>query len=227
MQRNYTAVQSRESILTTNTVLRNTYLLLSLTLLFSTVCAGISMFTNVVFPRGMSGLLLFIAGAYGLMFLTIKLRNSIWGLASIFVFTGFMGVTLGPLLNAVIHGFSNGPQLIMMSLGGTGLVFIGLSAYALSSRKNFSNLAGFITAGIIILLLSMVGSLFFHVPALSLAISAGFILISSCLILFRTSQIIHGGEQNYIVATIGLYIDIYNLFISLLNILAALSGNKK
>ena len=209
-----------ESVLSTNAVLRNTYLLLGLTLIFSGAMAGFAMMTNAPSP----GVLLFIVGAYGLMFLTAYLRNSPFGLLSAFAFTGFMGYTLGPLLNAYLHAYVNGASLIMTALGGTGLVFFALSGYALVTRKDFSFLSSFLFAGFIVLLVAMVAGIFFAIPALQLAISAGFMLFSSVAILFQTSAIVHGGEQNYVMATIGLYVSLYNIFVSLLNILGALSG---
>lgn len=209
---NITVVRSRDSLLTTNAVLRNTYMLLSLTLIFSAACAGFAMVTNAPFP----GFILFLVGTYGLMFLTMYLRNSVWGLVSVFAFTGFMGYTLGPMLNQFIS--VNGAQLVVNALGATGLIFLGLSGYVMVSKKDFSFLGGFLFIGFWVLLLAMLAGVFLHIPALHLAISAGFVLFSSAAILFQTSQIIQGGETNYILATIGLYVSIYNIFVSLLSI---------
>ena len=214
--------RSRESTLATNSVLRNTYLLLGLTFLFSSFTAYTSFAANA---RPLNPIL-FIVGIYGLMFLTNALRNSAWGLVSVFAFTGFMGYSLGPILNAYIHSFSNGPQLITTALGGTGLIFFALSGYVLTTKKDFSYLGGFLFVGVMLAFLAMIGNLFFQIPALSLGISAAFILISSGLILFQTSEIIHGGETNYISATVSLFVSIYNLFLSLLNLLGAFSGNR-
>lgn len=222
MNRNNVTIlnQQKESVLATNKVLRNTYLLLSMTFFFSAFCAYMS------FALGVKPLnpLLMIVGAYGLMFLTHALRNSALGLVSVFAFTGFMGYTLGPLLSFYIANFSNGPQLIATALGGTGMIFFALSGYALTTRKDFSFLGGFLFIGVMIALLAMIAGLFFNIPALHLAISAAFVLISSGLILFQTSEIIHGGETNYISATVTLFVSIYNLFVSLLNLLSAFSG---
>lgn len=222
MNRNDVSVLSRrsESALATNKVLRNTYMLLGITFLFSAFTAYLSFATHArpVHP------LLFIAGAYGLMFLTNALRNSIWGLASVLAFTGFMGYALGPILSFYIANFSNGPQLVTTALGGTGLIFFALSGYALTTRKDFSYLSGFLFVAVMLAFLAMIASIFFQIPALSLVISAAFVLISSGLILFQTSEIIHGGETNYISATVSLFVSIYNLFISLLNLLGAFSG---
>lgn len=209
-----------ESILATNKVLRNTYLLLSMSFMFSALMAytSFAMHAPPVHP------LFFIVGAYGLIFLTHALKNSPWGLASVFAFTGFMGYTLGPMLNAYIATFSNGAQLIGTALGGTGLIFLALSGYVLTTRKDFSYLGGFLFVAVMVAFLAMIASFLFQMPALQLFISAAFILISSGLILFHTSEIIHGGERNYIVATVSLFVAIYNLFISLLHILSAFSG---
>ena len=214
-----TLTRPNESILATNKVLRNTYLLLSMTFMFSALTAYLSFASKApVHP------LFFIAGAYGLMFLTHSLKNSPWGIASVFAFTGFMGYSIGPILNAYIGAFSNGPQLIGTALGGTGLIFLGLSGYTLTTRKDFSYLGGFLFVAVMVAFIGMIAGFLFQIPAIQLFISAAFVLISSGLILFQTSAIIHGGERNYIVATVSLFVSIYNLFLSLLNILGALSG---
>ena len=209
-----------DSVLATHKVLRNTYMLLSMTFLFSAITAYFSYASGA---RPMNPLLM-IGGVYGLMFLTQALRNSVWGLVSTFAFTGFLGYTLGPILNLYIHNFSNGPQLIATALGGTGMIFFALSGYALTTKKDFSFLGGFLFVGVMVALLAMIAGIFFQIPALQLIISAVFVLISSGLILFQTSEIIHNGETNYISATVGLFVSIYNLFISLLNLLGAFSG---
>lgn len=222
MADNFNSVVNRtqtESILATNSVIRNTYILLSLTLLFSAVTAGIAMVTNAP-PMGLIMMVVY----FGLFFLTNALRNSAWGIVSVFALTGFMGYTLGPILNMYMHNFTNGSQLIMTALGGTGMIFLGLSGYALSTRKDFSYMTGFMAAASMVLLFAIVLSLFFHTPILQLAIACGFMLFSSAMILFETSNIIHGGEKNYIMATVSLYLAIYNLFISLLQILGAFNN---
>ena len=210
----------QESLLSTHKVLRNTYMLLGATFSFSALMAYISVASRAA---PMSPLLM-IVGMYGLMFLTQALRNSVWGLVSVFAFTGFLGYTLGPILNFYIAHFSNGTQLIATAMGATGIIFFGLSGYTLTTRKDFSYLGGFLFVGVMIALLAMIGGIFFQIPGLQLAISALFVLISSGMILFQTSLIINGGERNYIMATISLFVAIYNLFISLLQILGALSG---
>ncbi|SDS31137.1 modulator of FtsH protease [Halopseudomonas xinjiangensis] len=193
---------------------RNTYTLLAMTMAFSALVAFTSMSLNLPHP----GLIVTLVGFYGLLFLTTKLRNSAWGLVSTFAFTGFLGYTLGPILNAYLS-LPNGGQLVTMALGMTALVFFGLSAYAILSRKDFSFLSGFIMAGFIVLLCAVVASFFIQISGLQLAISAGFVLFSSAVILYQTSAIIHGGENNYIMATITLFVSIYNLFLSLLQLL--------
>lgn len=212
--------RQRESLLSTNSVLRNTYLLLGSTFLFSALVAYIAVVTHAA-PLSP---LLMIVGVYGLMFLTQALRNSIWGLLSAFAFTGFLGFTLGPLINMYLATYSNGSQIVATALGATGIIFFSLSAYTLTTQKDFSYLGGFLFVGVMVALLAMIGGMFFQIPGLQLAISALFVLISSGMILFQTSMIINGGERNYIMATITLFVSIYNLFVSLLQLLSAFSG---
>ncbi len=223
MQRNdyqaQVATARQPGLLATHTVLRNTYLLLSLTLLFSAAVAAFAMATNAPYP----GIILTLIGVYGLMFLTYKLRNSTGGIISVFALTGFMGYTLGPLLNSVMQGFANGQEIIMLSLAGTGAIFLGLSGYVLMSRKDFSFMGGFLAVGTIFALIAMVALFFFQVPALYLAFSGVIVLLSSGWILWQTSEIIHGGETNYVMATVGLYVQIYNLFVSLIQLISAFS----
>ena len=197
-----------------NKVLRNTYALLSMTLLFSAATAGISMALNLPHP----GLLLTLAGYFGLLFATARFRNSGLGLVFVFALTGFMGYTLGPILNAYL-GLAGGGQLVMTALGATGAIFLGLSGYALVSRRDFSFMGGFLMVGILVAFVASLGALFFEIPALSLAVSAAFVLLMAGLILYETSNIIHGGETNYIMATVTLYVAIFNLFTSLLHLL--------
>ncbi len=220
MRLNTVSARPSESVLATNKMLKNTYMLLSMTLLFSALTAGVSMYLN--FPSFF--LVITMVGYLGLLFLTTKFSNSGLGLVFVFALTGFMGLTLGPILNMYLTMFSNGNELVMTALGGTGLIFLGLSGYALVSRKDFSFIGGFLSVGILVMFLAGIGAAVFSIPALSLAVSAGFILLMSGLILYQTSEIIHGGETNYILATITLYISIYNLFLSLLQLLAAFSG---
>ncbi len=223
MRDNHTViVQSQESILAVNTVLRNTYFLLSLTLLFSAATATLAMMSNAKGP----GILFFIVGMFGFSYLVSALRNSAWGILAAFAFTGFMGYALGPILNSFLHSFANGGQIIMTALGATGFIFLALSGYALTTRKNFGYLGGFLFAGIMVAFIAGIGGALFNIPMLQLVISGVFALLSSGLILFHTSQIIHGGERNYIMATVSIYVALFNLFVSLLNILGAFSGNR-
>ena len=168
-----------------------------------------------------------IAGYFGLLFLTSALQNSAWGIVAVFALTGFMGFTLGPILSLYLRVFSNGSQLVMTALGGTGLVFFALSGYALNVKRDFSYLSGFLMVSSLVLLLAVLASLFLpFVPGLHIAISAGFVLLSSGFILFETSQIVQGGQRNYLMATVSLYVSIYNLFLSLLQLLAMLAGRR-
>ena len=215
------ASRQQERTLAVNSVIRNTYLLLSMTLLFSAVTAGVSMALNLPHP----GLLITLAGYFGLLFLTSHLRNSAWGLASIFALTGFMGLTLGPIISHYLAAFSNGHELVMMAMGGTGAIFIGLSMYAFTTRKDFSFLGGFLMVGIITAFLAGIAAFVFGMPMLQLAVSGAFILLMSALILYQTSQIVLGGETNYIMATVTLFVAIYNLFLSLLHILGIFGGD--
>lgn len=221
MNANTVVIRSETKVLATNKMLRNTYMLLAMTLLFSAMTAGAAMYLNMPHP----GMIVTMVMYFGLLFLTTKLRNSAWGLVSIFALTGFMGLTLGPVINMYVHAFSNGHQLVMTALGGTGVIFIGLSAYALTTRKDFSFLGGFLMVGVLVAFLAGIGALIFSLPGLSIAVSAMFILLMSGMILFQTSEIIHGGETNYILATVSLYVSIYNLFLSLLQILGIFGGD--
>jgi modulator of FtsH protease len=214
-----TMVQPQESVLATNKVIRNTYTLLSMTLLFSALCAGAAVVMNMP-PLG---IIITLVGYFGLLFLTSKFRNSGLGLLFVFALTGFMGLTLGPIINAYLS-LPNGNQIVMTAMGGTGVIFLGLSGYALTTRKDFSFIGGFLMVGILVAFLAGIASLFLSMPGLSLAVSAMFVLLMSGLILYQTSQIVHGGETNYIMATVTLYVSIYNLFTSLLHLLGAFSN---
>ena len=209
-----------ERSLTTNKVLRNTYLLLSMTLLFSAFTAGVAIVTHAP-PLHW---LITLGGYFGLLFVVTKLRNSVWGLAAVFALTGFLGYTLGPILSLYLS-LPNGPQLVMTALAGTGVIFLALSGYALVSRKDFSFMGGFLMVGMLVAFLASIGAVLFHLPMLSLAVSATVILLMSGMILWQTSDIIHGGETNYIMATVTLYITLFNLFINLLQILGIFSSD--
>ena len=223
MSPQYAVARPAPSVLATNKLIRNTYILLSMTLLFSALTAGVSIVLNL--PS--MGLLITLGGYFGLLFLTSALRNSAWGLAAIFALTGFMGLTLGPFLNAYLQFFYNGGQLVMLAFGGTGVIFLGLSGYALTTRKDFSFMGGFLMVGILVAFLMGICAVLFSMPAMAMAVSAIFILLMSGLILYQTSEMIHGGETNYIMATITLYVAIYNLFTSLLHILAMFAGQER
>ena len=199
----------------------STYMLLSATLLFSAAMAGTAIATGMPFLNPW----LTLGVYFGLLFLTARYRNSAVGLAMVFALTGFMGYTLGPLLNAYLS-LSNGPQLVMTALGGTGVVFLGLSGYALVSRRDFRFKGGFLMVGLLVAFLAGLGAMFFDMAGLALAVSAMFVLLMAGLILYETSNIIHGGETNYIMATVTLYVAIYNLFTSLLHLLGAAGGHE-
>ncbi len=216
-----TETRNYSSALATNKVIRNTYMLLSVTLLFSALTAGVSMVLNLPHP----GLLLTLAGYFGLLFATAKFRNSGLGLAFVFALTGFMGYTLGPILNAYL-ATANGSQVIMTAMGTTGAIFLGLSGYALTTRKDFSFMGGFLMVGILVAFLAGLGAVFFEMPGLSLAVSSMFVLLMAGLILYETSNIIHGGETNYIMATVTLFVAIFNLFTSLLHLLGFMNGDE-
>jgi modulator of FtsH protease len=218
---NYSVVRSKESIIGMHSVLRKTYFLLSLTLLFSAITAGISMSMHL-----RPGILITLAGMFGLSFLTQKLRYSPWGIAAIFAFTGFLGLTLGPILDAVMHSYTNGSQIVMSALGATGLIFFTLSGYVLTTRKNFSYLGGFLFIATMVVFLGSIASIFLKMPVFTLLISGAFALISSAYIMFTTSELINGGEDSYIMATASLFVSIFNLFVSLVQILGVFSGNR-
>jgi modulator of FtsH protease len=203
-----------------NKVLRNTYMLLAITLAFSAITAGIAMAINL--PYG-AGLIMTVAALILIWFVLPKTANSAAGLGVVFAFTGLIGAGLGPMLNHYL-ALSNGPTLVLQALGGTAIIFFSLSGYALTTRKDFSFLRGFVMTGIVVMVLAMLvlmgASLFgYYVSALHLAFSAGVILLMSALILFQTSAIIHGGETNYLLATTSLYLSVVNIFTSLLHLL--------
>lgn len=200
--------------LATNRVIRNTYMLLSLTLAFAGGTAALSMSMGWPHP----GLILTLVGYFGLLFATYALRNSAWALLSVFALTGFMGYTLGPIVGHYLS-LPNGGQTVMTAMIGTAAIFLGLSGYALTTRKDFSFMGGFLAVGMIVAFLAGLAAIFFEMPALSLAVSAAFVLLMSGLILYETSSIIHGGETNYVMATVSLFVAIFNLFLSLLQLL--------
>ena len=211
---------SEIATLATNKLLKNTYILLSMTLLFSTVTAGGAMLLNL----GSGTALILSLLSFGLLFWVHKVADSAQGLIAVFAFTGCLGAALGPMLNRYL-ALENGSLLVMQALGGTASIFLALSAYALTTRKNFSYMGGFLFTGLVLALVAGLANLFLQIPLLSLGLSAVIVLVMSGFILFDTSRIIHGGETNYIRATVSLYLSIYNLFTSLLHLLGAVSGD--
>ncbi|HRC61336.1 MAG: Bax inhibitor-1/YccA family protein [Propionivibrio sp.] len=209
-----------ETVLAANKVIRNTYMLLSMTLLFAAVTAAASVAMKLPHP----GMIITLVGYFGLLFATHKLKNSGWGLVSVFALTGFMGYTLGPIVGHYL-GLPSGGQTVMMAMAGTAAIFLGLSGYALTTRKDFSFMGGFLMVGILLAFLAGLTAVFFEIPALSLTVSAAFVLLMSGLILFETSNIIHGGETNYVMATVTLFVSIFNLFTSLLHLLGFMNSN--
>ncbi len=209
-----------EPLLAANKVIRNTYMLLSMTLLFAAVTASVAVALKLPHP----GLILTLIGYFGLLFATTKLRNSGWALVSVFALTGFMGYTLGPIVSHYL-GLPNGGQTVMTAMAGTAAIFLGMSGYALITRKDFSFMGGFLTAGILVAFAAGLGAIFFEIPALSLTVSAAFVLLMSGLILYETSNIIHGGETNYVMATVTLFVTIFNLFTSLLQLLGFMNSS--
>jgi modulator of FtsH protease len=222
MQINDVKVLNRgTSLLSTHSVLRNTYLLLSLTLLFSAGAAYYAMVTDASYN------LVVVIASFALLFVISGLRNSVWGIAAVFAFTGCMGYSMGPLLNHFIRGYSNGGQLIAIALGGTGLTFLLCSGYILTTKKDLSGWGKFLMIGLVVAIVCSLANLFFKMPALQLAVSAAMIFISTMLMMFDTSRIINGGETNYIMATVSLFIDILMLFQNLLMLLGAFGGNSR
>ncbi|MFC3024656.1 Bax inhibitor-1/YccA family protein [Vibrio zhugei] len=215
----YSRSNTQTGVLQTNKVLKNTYALLSMTLLWSAVVAGVSMAMNLPRPN----IIIMLVGFYGLLFLTEKNRNNGMGLVFTFLFTGFLGYTLGPILNMYV-GAGMG-DVIVTALGGTALAFLGSSAYALTTKRDLSFLGGLLMAGFVVLLIGMVANIFLQMPMLHLAMSGMFVLFSTGVIMLTTQQIVRGGETNYISATVSLYVSIYNLFISLLSILGVMNDD--
>ena len=207
------------SIASTNKVLSNTYWLLGLTLAFSALTAGIAVAVKMPPVLG----LVFWAVGFIMLFVVNRLADSAKGLPAIFVFTGLMGASIGPMLSYYLS-MNNGPTIVLQALAGTALVFFSLSAYALNTKKDFSYLGGFLMTGLIVAVVAMIANIFLAIPALSLTLSAVVVMIMAGLILFDTSRIIHGGETNYIRATVGLYLNIFNLFVHLLHLIAVFTG---
>jgi len=211
---------SRESALATNKVLRNTYALLSMTLIFSAVTATIAIASNAAPVNFIVQLVVLL----GTLFALNKFQNSVWSIPLVFFFTGFLGYTAGPIVNFYL-GMANGGDIVTTALSMTGITFLGLSAYAVSSRKDFSFMGGFLMIGLILVVVASVANIFFAIPALSLVISAVGVLVFSGFILYDTSRMVNGGETNYVMMTVSLYLNIYNLFMMLLHLTGALSGD--
>ncbi len=209
-----------DAALASNKVIRNTYLLLSLTLAFAALTAGVSAALKLPHP----GILLTLGGYFGLLFAVHKFQNSGGGILAVFALTGFMGYTLGPIISRYL-GLPHGGEIVMQAMGTTAVIFIGLSAYALTTRKNFSFMGGFLSVGILLAFIAGLAAIFLEIPALSLTVSAAFVLLMSGLILYETSHIIHGGETNYVLATVTLFVSIFNLFTSLLQLFGFMNGD--
>ncbi|MBT6077807.1 MAG: Bax inhibitor-1/YccA family protein [Oceanospirillaceae bacterium] len=211
---------SRESALATNKVLRNTYALLSMTLIFSALTATIAIASNAAPVNFIVQLVVLL----GTLFALNKFQNSVWSIPLVFFFTGFLGYTAGPIVNFYL-GMANGGDIVTTALAMTGITFLGLSAYAVSSRKDFSFMGGFLMIGLILVVVASIANIFFAIPALSLVISAVGVLVFSGFILYDTSRMVNGGETNYVMMTVSLYLNIYNLFMMLLHLTGALSGD--
>lgn len=221
MRLNDSVALSKESVLSTNRVLRNTYALLAATLLFSAVMAMVSM---VVEPPRMLSLVSMFAAFGVLMFVLPKYENSSAGVGIVFLFTGLMGFSLGPMLNAYVS-LPNGPAVVATAMGGTGVIFLALSAYVLTTKKSFDFMGGMLFVGLMVVFGAMLLNLFLQIPALSMMLSGAIVLLMSGFILFDTGRIVNGGETNYIRATVSMFINIFNLFTSLLHLLGIGSGD--
>ena len=214
--------RSQKSALSVNKVVRNTYMLLSMTLFFSAICAVTTMALQVSQGVGM----MLLIGGFIMSFVVRSTANSSKGLIAIFVFAGLWGGALGPVISVYLAAYANGSAIVAQALGGTAIIFLSLSGYALTTRKNFNFLGGFIFTGMMVVIVAMIANIFLQIPALSLAVSAAVIMLMSGFILFDTSRIVNGGERNYIMATISLYLSIINIFVHLLHLLGALTGRE-
>lgn len=223
MKFNTTTMSSRSGVISnTNSVLRNTYILLSMTLLFSAGASWLAVTQEAGFGSSMIAFL----GAFAFLFITTALRNSAWGILGVFAFTGCMGYSMGPLLNHFIHGYSNGGQLIMTAFGSTGLVFFVSSAYMITTKKELSHWGKFLMIGLVVCIVASIANIFLKMPAMQLAVSSMLTLISAMLMMYDTSRIVNNGETNYLMATISLYIDIQMLFQNLLILLGVFNGRE-
>jgi modulator of FtsH protease len=218
---NYSVANTAQNAVTVNKVIRNTYTLLSMTLVFSAIMAAVSTYAQMP-PMTY---LLSIGGAFLLIFFVLpKTANSASGLGVVFAITGLLGFGLGPILTQYLS-LPNGPQIIATAFGGTGVIFLGLSGYALTTRQNFNFMGGFLVAGMLMVLVAALANIFLNMPALSLAVSSIVIMLMSGFILYDTSRMIHGGETNYLHMTVSLYLNIFNIFVHLLHILGVMSDD--
>ena len=221
MQGNTVSTQVEAKILATNKLIRNTYMLLAMTLVFSAVTATLSVFLRLP-PMTY---LLSLGGAIVLMWFVLpRTANSTSGIGVVFGITGLLGLGLGPLLSMYLS-LANGPQIVATALGGTGVIFFALSGYALTTRRNFNFMGGFLATGFLVVLAASLVNIFLGIPAFSLAISATVVMLMSGFLLYETSQMVHGGQDNYVLATVGLYMTIFNLFVSLLHLLGFASND--
>ena len=217
----YAQTQQRATVLATNKVIRNTYLLLTMTLITSAIAAGVAMAARVGFVHPILVLVVFI----GMPFVIFRIRNSALALPVTFLFTGFMGYVLGPVLGYYL-GLPNGPQIVMAAFATTAGMFLGLSGYALTTRRDFSFMGSFLFVGLLVVLGAIILNLFLAIPALSLTISAAAVILMTGMILYDTSRMVHGGETNYILMTVSMFANIYVLFIHLLNLFSFFSGGR-
>ena len=219
--------QSGSRALEQNKVLRNTYMMLALTMIPTIIGAfvGLSVSLSFMAQHPIMAPLLMFGLMMGMLFAVSALRNSVWGIAMLLGFTFVAGVFLGPILQHALH-LRNGAQLIGLAAGGTGLIFFSLATIATVTKKDFSFMGKFLFIGVILLVVASLANIFFAIPALSLTISAIAVLLFSAYILYDVSRIVNGGETNYVMATMGLYLSIYNIFVHLLSLLMAFSGER-
>lgn len=222
MKNRVNVASSSRSQISENSVLRNTYMLLGMTFTFSSIMALVSLMVNAA-PLNP---ILWLAVLFGLQYATIANSTTAWGIPMIFAFTGFMGYSIGPIIALYLGVYTNGSELVLTSLGATGIIFFALSGYVIANEKDYSYMGGMLFVAILVAFMAGIGAMLFNMPMLSIMVSGAFALISSGLILFHTSEIVHGGERNYILATMSIFIAIYNLFLSLLRILAFFAGNR-
>jgi modulator of FtsH protease len=220
--------QSQALAISQHRVLRNTYMMLGLTMIPTLIGALVGLSTNFTFlaQYPIAGPLVMLAGMIGLLFAVTATRNSVWGIVLLLAFTFVAGWWLGPMLQYALQ-LKNGAQLVGLAAGGTAVAFFGLAGFATVTKKDFSFMGKFLFVGLILLIIASIANLFFQVPAASLTISAIAVMLFSAYILYDVSDIVHGGETNYVMATMRLYLDIYNLFIHLLNLLLAFAGQRE